>query len=169
MSNLFSQSSAAVWRDLVKKHLSGNDEDLAEAINRFFANDIDRVAVLKQALRSKDRPTAVFLLPYLPVSELQELFNELIFLASFSHGAVQTIREAILSLPREWVLDRIEDATEPLLVSGTYDEYRRLLELYMEMDRRKAKKWALRAAANPDSDIREAGEDFLRRIEETER
>jgi hypothetical protein len=37
----------------------------------------------------------------------------------------------------------------------------------MEMDHLKAKKLALRAAANSDSDIREVGEDFLRRLEKT--
>jgi len=169
MSHPSSQISVAVWRNLVEKHRSGNDDDFAESINRFLANDVDRVAVLKQALRSKDRTTAVYVLPRLPLPELQELFDELIFLTSFSHGAVQVVRDVILSLPREWVLDRIEDAAEPLLVNGTYDEYRRFLELYMEIDRHRAKKLALRAAASRDRDIRETGEDFLKRLGETER
>ncbi|WP_169238278.1 hypothetical protein [Candidatus Roseilinea sp. NK_OTU-006] len=169
MSQLSSLISVAVWRNLVEKHHSGNDDDFAESISRFLANDIDRVAVMKQALRGKDRATAVYVLPRLPVSELQELFEELVFLASFSHGAVQAVRNVILSLPREWILDRIEDAAEPLLVNGTYDEYRRLLELYMDMDRHRAKKLALRAAASHDNDIKETGEDFLRRLGETER
>lgn len=169
MSHLSSQISVTVWRNLVEKHHSGNDDDFAESLNRFLANDVDRVTVLKQALRGKDRATAVYVLPRLPVSELQELFDELVFLTSFSHGAVQVVRDVILSLPREWVLNRIEDVAEPLLANGTYDEYRRLLELYMEMDHHRAKKLALRAAASGDSDIREAGEDFLRRLGETER
>jgi hypothetical protein len=119
---------------------------------------------MRHALRGKDRATAVFLLPYLKVSELKQLFNELVFLASFTHGETKAIRDAILSLPREWVIGNIEAAVEPLLRKGTYEEYRRLLELLIEIDRDIALNFAHQAAEHPDHDIREGGEDFLERL-----
>ncbi len=85
------------------------------------------------------------------------------FLAGFSHGSIRTVRELILSLPRDLVLGRIEQETEPLLREGTYDEYRRFLELYEHLDERLTANLARRAASHPDADIREAGEDYLLR------
>jgi hypothetical protein len=87
-----------------------------------------------------------------------------VFLASFSHGSIQAVRKLILSLPRDWVLSRIEEVAEPILRSGDYDEYRRLLELYFELDRELASRLAARARAQEDEDVREAGEDFLDRL-----
>ena len=104
---------------------------------------------------------ALYVLPYVKAPELMQLFSELVFLASFGHGAIGTVRQAILSLPREWVLARMEQEAEPLLRDGTYDEYRRFLELYELMDMELTLKLARRAAAHADDDIREAGEDFL--------
>ena len=59
-------------------------------------------------------------------------------------------------------------AVEPYLCTGSYDEYRRFLELYRALDRELAWKLARRAAAHGDEDIREAGEDFLESLEPTE-
>ena len=50
-----------------------------------------------------------------------ELFPEWVFLASWAHGAIQVPRDMILSLPRDWVLARIEQEAEPFLRDGTYD------------------------------------------------
>lgn len=160
----FSAQSAAIWHHVVKQHQSGSDHDFAEAVNRFLGDDIDRIAILRHELRSRNRATALFLLARLPTTELQELFDELVYLASFSHGAVQVVRNAIRSLPRAWVLDRIESAAEPILTRGSDDEYRRLLELYTQLDHHAAEKLARRAIAHHDSDIREAGEDFLKQL-----
>jgi hypothetical protein len=42
-----------------------------------------------------------------------------------------------------------------------YEEYRRLLELYIQIDTDITKRLALRASLSNIEDIREAGEDFL--------
>ncbi len=154
-----SSNDSAVWDCLVESH-----KKFVLASGEFFSEEIDRVSLMRHALRGKDRATAVFLLPYLKVSELKQLFNELVFLASFTHGEMRAVRDAILSLPREWVIENIETAAEPLLRNGTYEEYRRLLELLIEIDRDIALKLAHTAAEHPDYDIREAGEDFLERL-----
>jgi hypothetical protein len=136
-----------------------------EAVDRFRLPETDRVAILKNALCGNDRYMAITLLKFLQVEELQELFTELIYLASYTNGSLGYIRDIIKSIPSDWVIAHIEQITEPLLQNGTYDQYQRLLELYYEIDHELAKRLALRALGNPDLDIKEAGEDFIKLIE----
>lgn len=133
-----------------------------QAMQEFSAPNIDRVGLLRIGLRGSDRHVALALLPYLTVEELKQLFEELIFLASFSHGAIQFVRDQILRLPREWVMERIETVADSLLAEGTYEEFRRLLELYDTLDPELTQSLALRAIQHSDPDIREAGKDFLK-------
>ena len=148
-----------IWEAVVTSYYSH-----IETINRFLTNDIDRVSILKKALHSSDRNLAIQTIERLKIDELKQLFEELVFFASFSHGAVGAIRELIKTLPKEWVISNIERLAEPLLVNGTYDEYRRLLELYLEIDTELTKRLAKKAIQSKDFDIREAGEDFLMKI-----
>lgn len=159
MSEKLSKNNIAVW-----EHLVATYEAFALALRDFLVEDVDRVSLIKNALRSSDKNTAVYMLQYLRPSELQSLFDDLVFFSSFAHGSVEMVREAIVSLPREWVLANIEKAAEPFLSDGTYDEYRRLLELYVKLDHNLALKLAQRAAAQADEDIKEAGEDFLGKL-----
>ena len=159
MSGQLSKDDLVVWDRLVQSH-----KTFSTTLRDFLDADVDRVGLVRRSLRGKDRSTAVYLLRSLSISELQELFGDLVFLASFSHGAIHTIRDTILCLPQEWVLGKIEDVAEPLLSDGTYDEYRRLLELYIELDYDLALRLAQRAAGQQDEDIREAGEDFLEKL-----
>ena len=154
-----SSDDIAVWNRLVESHNA-----FAMASREFLAEGVDRVRLMHSALRGKDRATAIYMLRHLRVSELQQLFDDLVFQASYAHGAIGAIREAILSLPREWVLGNIEQVAEPLLQDGTYDEYRRLLELCIELDRDLTYRLARRAVEQTDEDIREAGKDFLDRL-----
>lgn len=146
----------SAWNRLVESHKA-----LSEASREFLTGTFDRVAVIRKALGDHDKHTAIYVLRSLKRSELQDLFDVLIFHASYSHGALGSIRDAILSLPRDWVLARIEEVAEPLLANGTYDEFRRLLELYALLDPVLTRRLAERAAQDPDPDIREAGGDFL--------
>lgn len=146
----------AVWRTLVESHLA-----FAAAGKEFLSDGVDRVALMRAALRGPDRLTALYVAPHLDKRELAELFDELVSLASFSHGGVQAARDLIASLPRDWVLANVERAAEPLLREGDEDEYRRLLELFAGLDAELTQRLARRAAASDDPHVREAGEDFL--------
>ena len=143
--------------------VSSNYKAFAQALREFLAEDIDRIGIMKKALMDKDRHTAIYLLQYLSQTEQIQLFPELVFLTSFSHGAVGTVRQVILSLPREWVLEYIEQNAEPYLKTGTCDEYRRFLELYSELDREITLRLAKRALKHDDPDVREAGTEFLKK------
>lgn len=134
------------------------------ALQDFLATDVDRVGLIKSQLNGKDRQIAIFLLSYLSEDEIFQLFNDLIYLSSFSHGSIQNIRKIIKSLPRDWVLANIEKSAEPILLKGDYDEYRRLMELYIELDYPLTFRLAKRAVYSEDQDIKEAGEDFVRKL-----
>lgn len=137
-----------------------------EALAEFLSPDVDRIKLMKDALRGKDRFIALHLLQFITQSEHLQLFDELVYLCSFAHGAIGKAREVILALPRDWVLANIEQSAEPLLINGTYDEYRRFLELFIELDPEITLKLAQRAKNHEDSDVREAGIEFIQTLNE---
>lgn len=149
----------AIWNHLVEAHKA-----FALASQKFFTLGEERITLMRNALRGADKNTAIYMLNYLDVSELKALFNDIVFLASFSHGGIKTIRQVILAMPRKWVLEKIRESAEPLLKVGTHEEYRRFLELYMELDLQFAFELAQRATRQPDIDIIEVGEDFLSKL-----
>jgi hypothetical protein len=151
------------WLRLVE-----TNREHSRAFREFLAEGIDRVPWMRKGLRSGgvDRATALQVFPYLSVTERLQLFPDLVFLASSAHGSIQAVRHQILSLPRDWVTTTIEQEAESLLREGTYDEYRRFLELYELLDRDLTLKLARRAAAHEDPDIREAGEEYLEKYQQ---
>jgi hypothetical protein len=155
------EADAKIW-----EQLSDGFRAYSLAVSKFWANDVDRVTLIRYALEHGDKATAFHVAPYLSVPELQDLFREWIEWALQSHGYLEVTRALIRKLPRDWVLANMETYTEPLLKDGTYDEYRRLLELYeylgeIDLERR----LALRAIQDTDEDIREAGQDTLARLD----
>ncbi len=131
----------------------------------------ERVELVRTALRAprSDRAVAIRVLPYLSRADRQALFPDLVWLASSSHGLVQHARDAVLSLPRAWVVANVATATEPLLAqsneAGQYEEYRRLLELYHQLgDLALLQELAERALRHSDADVQEAGQDFLAKV-----
>ncbi len=156
MNNFVSRADEDIWSKFKDAYRA-----YYVATREFFSPNVDRVGIIRTALRNADRHVAMAVLSDLPTGELEQVFEELVFLASFSHGAIQHIREQILRLPHDWVLSRIESVAEPLLANGTYDEYRRLLELYKQLDLGLARRLAERAVAHSDPDIQEAGQDFM--------
>lgn len=137
----------------------------AQALQDFLAlSEEDRIRLMKMALQGKDRITAIHLLQYLPQPEKMQMFDELVYLSSFSHGAIRLVRQELLSFPRDWVIARIEQFAEPYLDNGTYDEYRRFMELYIELDHDLALRLARRASKHQDLDVKEVGEEFLKNL-----
>ncbi len=72
-----------------------------------------------------------------------------------------TVYQAILSIPKEWLLENIEIVSEPYLGNGSGEVYRLFLGLFYKIDTELTRKLALRAL---EQDVREAGQDFLDRI-----
>lgn len=137
------------------------------AILQEFLKSPSRIETIKKELLSGERTSAITVATFLNTEDLKAIINELVFLASFVHGQIQTIRELILSLPKDWLIQNIEKAAEPILAKGSYEEYRRLLELYVQIDNDLLKRLVERALLSTDSDILEAGKDFEGKVQKT--
>jgi hypothetical protein len=111
-----------VWERVVRSH-----QAFILASKDFLSEGIDRATVIRKALQSNNRNTAIYFLQWLSYSELQQVFDVLIFLSSSEHGGIEEVRKAILSIPKEWLLENIELSVEPHLKHGTAEEYRRFL------------------------------------------
>jgi hypothetical protein len=155
MDKQLSERDRVIWQELNEAFRA-----FTQASMTFMAEGVNRVALLRAGFHSGNRACALRMATVLKKAELQQLLDELVWL-SLDHGFALAARELIVSLPREWVLARIETIAEPYLRDGTYDEYRRILELYSLLDDNLTHRLARRAAAHTDPDIQEAGNDFL--------
>ncbi|MEA5514773.1 hypothetical protein [Nodularia sp. UHCC 0506] len=126
----------------------------------------NKTQIIKKALNiAGDRGTALRLLLYLNVEERLSFFDELVDSASTAHSDIDLVREVLLSLPKEFLLANIEKSADPILNAVDpyyqYEEYRRLLELYIEIDPELTRRLATKALQSDIEDIHEAGQDFL--------
>lgn len=145
-----------LWQSVVTREFA-----YIQSRQEFIKGCTEKVKMLQKGLQNPvQRGTALRLFFYLPLPERQSLLDELVDIASVSHSDIELCREAILSLPKSWLLANIENSAEGLLVDGTDEEYRRLLELYINIDDLLTEKLIKRALQHEDADIREAGEDF---------
>ena len=128
--NAIPEADKALWRNYVdaehkfistRMKLFKESRSLVELIRAGLSNPIERTAAINVAGQ-------------LGLEQLQQLFNELLELASFSHGQTANIHRLILSLPHDWLLSNIEAYAEPILRNGTYEEYRGFLTLYNQID-----------------------------------
>ena len=158
------EDAQSLWQGVVRA-----ESALRDSLKTFLsATAGERVQLVRQAMRhpGSDRAVAVRVLPYLTLADRQTLFPDLVWLASWGHGLVQSARDAILTLPRPWVLARIEAVAEPLLAQSSqesqFEEYRRLLELYQQLGEPSLiRRLAQRAADHAEEDVSEAGREFL--------
>jgi tetratricopeptide (TPR) repeat protein len=156
------ETSKALWDGVVDEYVGGE-----AAPAEFFHPGVDRVALIRDALKlpgGNNRAAAVALLQKMPLEEKHLLFPELIQLARSAHGPIGAVREIIRSLPREWVLERIDAQVEPILRNEEYDDYWMFLELYETLDPSRAVRLARRAAGSADAAIRELGLERLANI-----
>jgi hypothetical protein len=154
-----SETSMTLWDSVRDEFVRG-----VAAPADFFRPGVDRVALIRRALKlpgGNNRAAAVALLRKMPPQEQQLLFPELIQLARSAHGSIGAVREIILSLPREWVLQRIDAEVEPILRNEEYDDYWMFLELYEKLDPVRAVNLARRAAGSANAAIRDLGSERL--------
>ena len=154
MSKQETTDSDRIWQQLVEEYSLW-----AQVLKEFFSKETDRIAILQRAFKKGDIAPALHVMQYMAPDELTTLFDELIHFST-SHGYAGSVREIILSLPRNWVLSNIEKTVEPHLVGATEDEYRRFLELYLLLDKDLTQRLIQRAINHPDNEIREVGRDF---------
>lgn len=158
MSNGYTLS---LWENLVESHMR-----FLTAERDFFAANADRVTLVRKGLKRGDVPTVAHVAPYLSTTEKQALFPEWVLWAISSQGYVSVFRGIIQSLPREWVLSRIQAVVEPMLAQATYDDYQLVFGLYYGLDSQLTRSLAQRALISDDQEIREAGLQFLESLDE---
>jgi hypothetical protein len=129
MNNTKSDPGEALWDQLV-----GSYRAYLGTSRSFFRSDIDRVTLMREKFRGQDVDVAIVMSPNLSVEERKELFVDLLSLAIKTQGLIGHVREAIWSLPKDWLIANIGRFAEPILVAGAESEYRRLLELYDGVD-----------------------------------
>jgi hypothetical protein len=157
MKKHHTNADSTLWR-----HLLNTEIALTQARMNFHASCKDKIAVIQKALQDPaQRGTALRYLFHTKIAERQQVFDTLLELASVGHADIGLCREVILSLPRAWVISTIESRAESLLTEGTDEEYRRLAELYLELDPGLVYRLATRALQHSDPDIREVGEEFI--------
>lgn len=145
--------------DKLRQDLVSSFRAYTEALGKFLSEGVDRVSLIREIMR-EDRNVALKLAEYLSESEHKQLFD--VWVAGASHHKyVSMYRKFITALPRDWVLERVEDAAEPYLTTGDMEEYRRYLELYLLLDEELTRKLAQRALSHSDPDVIEAGRDFI--------
>ena len=160
-------TETSIWSQLANLHFAYNQADVAytRAMRQFLVEDIDHVAFLRQGLRDNTHIGRMSqqILRSLKAEEALSLLPDILYAYCYltSDGDLQQPRDFILSLPHDAVLNKIEEAAEPLLETGTEAEYRRLLELYELLDPALTYRLAHRASLSSDPEIKEAGEDFL--------
>lgn len=149
--------NAALWR-----RLCDSENAFVQARMDFLRHCKDRTEVLRAALHNPSRRgTALRLMDFLSVEEIQSVFDDLVDLASVAHSDLLLTRQVLLTLPREWLAEHVEASAEPVLRQGGGEEYRRLLELYYEIDQDLTRRLAERALKSRNRDVRAAGKDFL--------
>jgi hypothetical protein len=143
-------------QDLVK-----SEYEYTQARQKLFNGSIDRVTLIQKGLHNPEqRGTCLRLIEYLQHQEREKLFNDLLELSSVAHSDLELCYQVLLTFPDDWLLENIEERAERLLINGTYEEYRCLLELYSRIDYDLTQRLASRAIQQDDLDIVEAGKDF---------
>ncbi|HEX6817569.1 MAG TPA: barstar family protein [Ktedonobacterales bacterium] len=127
----------------------------------------DIADILYEALHNvAERGTALRVLLIQPEQARRRVFPRLIELASVGHRDIQLVRDVILSMDRQWVLEHIGPEVDRVLDSALeYEEYRRLAELLGIIGSPHLAILVARAAASDDHDTSEVAEDYGTRSE----
>ncbi len=81
-----------------------------------------------------------------------------------NYGVITGGRADILAMPRDAVLANIESVAAQSLSLSDEWEYRRLLELYAQLDQGLLRRLVTHGLSDSNQEVREAAEDFKSRI-----
>lgn len=145
------------WIQVERSHA-----DLVKAVDAFLARAPgERVEALKANYGRNRRLVVMLLKEFVSVEDLKELLPFLLSNASSVHQYLFAFRQIILRIPREWLSARIEEAARPILDEGDDEDYRRILELCVEVEPAVARRIASRAVKSPDAEVRAVGAEFI--------
>jgi hypothetical protein len=132
----------------------------------FLSGDKKEKTKLLQERYQTNPRLVVDVLEHLNPEDLKESLPFLVEHSRSVHGHLHALRRLFLLLPKSWLVENVEAAVEPWLQTGDDEYYRRFLELYFLIDRQLTRRLVERAAASNNPDVRDAGMDFLKKLEE---
>jgi hypothetical protein len=152
------ERAQALWREYAKAR------ELTDDLRyRLFSEQRGRVPeVIRRALKNpRERLYSLEIVAMLPLEERKELLPDLLAVAAYAGAHMVRAQELILSFPKDWLLINIDAAASPILEQGDAEEFRRILELYSQIESTLLARLVERASSHPDPDVRAAAEDFM--------
>jgi hypothetical protein len=152
-----SPEAADYFRRIVRAH----DQYFALRMELHAKYRSELLSVVVQGLNEPGGALAAFeLIAGLDEEEKKSLLPHL--LGFCSTGYAGKAKAAILSLPKAWLLQHLEASAEEVLAQNDYLDWVNLLSLFGEVDDQLAQRLARRAAAHPDVEIQQEGEEYLK-------
>lgn len=125
----------------------------------------DKVQVAKHMLQSPLHKYAMTwdYIDSLTVNERQLLFYNILDCSTDWNSPSQkrAFNQIINELPRDWVLENLEEIFSPLLEEYKDEAYRSLIYIYEQINFEKAIYWAKVALAHEDKDVKLEGKEWL--------
>lgn len=98
----------------------------------------------------------------LNIKQQQTLFFHMLdTTVDINHPCRKRAFTAIYQLPRQWVLENLEETIKPLFEQYDEETYQTIIELYAVLDTSKAREWATKATQHANPHIQETGQDWL--------
>jgi hypothetical protein len=160
MSDEISQEAILSWDDAVRVW----KEYLLARYNLHHSHRAELLALVKRALRSgPDHPSVAFeMIGTLTPEEKKACLPELLGLCSSGRYAGHA-KDLILEMPRDWLTENIEAASESTLALNDFLDWVNLLEVLDRVDSGLGRRLAERMLAHSDPDLREWGAEFLQK------
>lgn len=105
------------------------------------------------------------LIEYLNTEDHKALLYDLVEEASAGHPDIQLVRDTILSLPKEWLIENIEAPIQKVLSNEGDEEYKRLIELCISIDNSLVERLCKQALAHSNNSYEDWLIDYLSKLE----
>ena len=157
---------ATMSADLDKQlwnELCGADSRYSEARMALLQGAEHLDAILGRALhKPAERGAALRVMKILPEPRARVHIQQLAHLASVGHSDIALVREILMTkLDRRWLVENIDRYVEPILATAEdEEEFRRIAELYQQVDPELLTMHLARCASHPDEEIRDIATDF---------
>jgi hypothetical protein len=97
----------------------------------------------------------------LKAEELKALFDRLLSAACQTSNLIAFAIPILLRLPKQWLLEHLDNRIEPLMTKYQSDAYIAIIEIYKRLDLGKALEWTKKAHSHTDPHIKQVGDDFM--------
>jgi len=165
MKRALTQDDLALWQRYVDTYNQVSDlyKELYRSCGSFA--DMPIVELVRRGLADrKEMYIALEIAEGLERGAKKQLFDALFIVAQeiYMERPTNRAERIILSLPKEWVLERMEEKVLPLLLAEEPDISSGLLALCLAVDRDLTRRLAEKALGNPDEYSQDVGSHFLR-------